>query len=390
MPDPERFTEVIGGVVAQAGASAKHVRIFGEMVALLADEGNHAATVALEGLWNDLRKQQRFTLFCAYPMDHLGGATLDELLSDVCASHSHVIPAESYSSLSTEDERLRAIAALQQKAQSLEAEIEERRRAEDALRRTEEELRDLLQTRDEFLSAAAHDLKNPLASVKAHAQLLRRRVDREGVPDPAHVLQGLASIEASVTKMAALVNELLDAARLQLGEPIDLNLSGVDLVDLASRLAADFQHATERHQIRVEAPIELRGEWDPERLERVLSNLLDNAIKYSPQGGEILLTLGREEEPDGGCAALTIRDQGLGIPAADLPRVFERFHRGANVVGQIRGTGIGLMGARQIVELHGGTIQVESQEGVGTTFTVRLPLPAAVATPGEEATSAAI
>jgi signal transduction histidine kinase len=109
------------------------------------------------------------------------------------------------------------------------------------------------------------------------------------------------------------------------------------------------------------------------RLERVLENLLSNAIKYSPEGGSITVAIA-DEEIGGPWAVLTVRDQGLGIPAADLPRVFERFQRARNVEGRIGGTGIGLASARQIVEQHGGTIAAESAEGTGSTFTVRLPL----------------
>jgi signal transduction histidine kinase len=111
------------------------------------------------------------------------------------------------------------------------------------------------------------------------------------------------------------------------------------------------------------------GDWDGPRLRRVLDNLLSNAIKYSPAGGEVVVTLAA----DGDSAVLRVRDQGLGIPAEDLPHIFERFRRARNAA-EIVGTGLGLSGARQLVEQHGGTIQVESQEGAGSTFTVRLPL----------------
>jgi signal transduction histidine kinase len=117
---------------------------------------------------------------------------------------------------------------------------------------------------------------------------------------------------------------------------------------------------------------ELVGLWDTMRLARVLGNLLDNAIKYSPAGGTITVALGRDERAEGAWAMLAVRDQGMGIPAADLPHIFERFHRGSNVVGRI--AGIGLATARQIVEQHGGTITVESRPNKGSTFTVRLPL----------------
>jgi signal transduction histidine kinase len=109
-------------------------------------------------------------------------------------------------------------------------------------------------------------------------------------------------------------------------------------------------------------------------MERVIRNMLDNAIKYSPAGGDIVVRADAEECGDGTWAVLAIQDRGIGIPAADLPFVFDRFHRGGNVAGRIAGSGIGLTGARQIVEQHGGAIAVESREGEGSTFTLRLPL----------------
>jgi signal transduction histidine kinase len=148
-------------------------------------------------------------------------------------------------------------------------------------------------------------------------------------------------------------------------------------VALAHQVVGEFQPAATRHQLRVEASAPLLvGLWDAARLDRVLANLLSNAIKYSPAGGTIGVRLSRQDDAKGSWALLVVEDHGLGIPAADLPHVFERFHRGANVSGKIRGAGIGLAGVCQIVEQHGGTIVVESQEGHGATFTVRLPLPA--------------
>ena len=122
-------------------------------------------------------------------------------------------------------------------------------------------------------------------------------------------------------------------------------------------------------------PPRLLGSWDAVRLERVLSNLVGNAIKYSPDGGPVAIELSSEVDGQArGWAVIQVRDQGVGIPSQDRPHVFERFRRGGNVERHIAGTGIGLFGSRQIVEQHGGTIGVESEEGVGSTFTVRLPL----------------
>jgi signal transduction histidine kinase len=248
------------------------------------------------------------------------------------------------------------------------------REAAEARDRAAAELQQQLRARDEFLSSAAHDLKNPLANMKAQAQLLQRRAAR-GTLQPDQIVRGLAQIDASATRMAGLVNELLDTARLQLGQPLELRLGRTDLVALVARHVSEHQDATERHSLCLEAEVpELMGEWDAERLERVLANLLGNAITYSPGGGEIVVRVGREAGSEGHWAVVAVQDRGLGIPAADLPHVFERFHRGRNVVGRIGGTGIGLAGAQSIVDSHGGTISVESQDGAGSTFTVRLPL----------------
>jgi signal transduction histidine kinase len=113
---------------------------------------------------------------------------------------------------------------------------------------------------------------------------------------------------------------------------------------------------------------------DESRIERVVRNMLDNAIKYSPAGGDVTVRARREENDGGSWAVVTIEDRGLGIPAADLPYVFDRFRRGANVRRHIAGSGIGLTGAKQIVAQHGGAITVRSVEGEGSTFTLRLPL----------------
>jgi signal transduction histidine kinase len=174
--------------------------------------------------------------------------------------------------------------------------------------------------------------------------------------------------------MASLIDEMLDAAHLQTGKLLELNRSPTDLAALAETVAEETQRSTTRHTIRVVADATaLVGHWDEHWLRRVLANLLNNAVKYSPAGGEVVVRVGREDDVAGAWATLAVSDQGVGIPAADRPHLFERFHRGRNT-SRIRGTGIGLTGARQIAEQHGGEIAVASVEGEGSTFTVRLPL----------------
>jgi PAS domain S-box-containing protein len=230
------------------------------------------------------------------------------------------------------------------------------------------------QLREEFLATVSHDLKNPLGGVKATAQLLLRRLRRGEPPDPARLERGLAAIDQAASRMVGLIDDLVDAARLRAGEALDLRPEPVDLVALARRCVEQYAATTQEHALRVVAEVpELVGTWDGARLERVVANLLTNAIKYSPGGGAVVVRVAREADAAGSWAVLSVRDRGLGIPAADLPRVFDRFRRGTNV-GGIGGAGLGLAGAARIVEQHGGAVGVESAEGRGTTVTVRLPL----------------
>jgi signal transduction histidine kinase len=209
-PQPDRFAAIVGEIVARAAEGERRVRIFGELVALLWAEEKYAGALALENLWNELRQTHSFTLLCGYPLSSFGGEALAEPLSEVCAEHSRVIPAESYTALPSPEERLRAIALLQQKAGSLQAEIAERKRVEDALERT-------LRLQEESLSAIAHDLRTPLAVLHGQVQLLRRRAARGGL-DEETILQGLEQIEGKSRNMAQLINELVAVARQSAAE----------------------------------------------------------------------------------------------------------------------------------------------------------------------------
>jgi signal transduction histidine kinase len=231
-----------------------------------------------------------------------------------------------------------------------------------------------LHTRDEFLATASHDLKNPLTSVKIQVQLLRRRAaSLESVPATA-VIEVAERVDSIVTQAATLVDELLDVARLQLQRPLELERRSMDLVPLVREVVAEFAAVAEQHTFHLEVEgDELSGAWDERRLRRVLDNLLSNAVKYSPAGGEIRIELGRTSLERSFGALLTVRDQGIGIPRAEVPQLFERFRRGSNVIGRIPGTGIGLASVRAIVESHGGTIQLQSEEGQGTCVVVCLP-----------------
>jgi signal transduction histidine kinase len=255
--------------------------------------------------------------------------------------------------------------AEEERATLLAAEQEARRTAEAALA-----------VRDQFLSAITHDLGQPLTAIRTAAQLGARELSGSSPLNLARLRELLAYIEAGALRVAALAAELVDLARIQSGRQIDLVMQLADLVALVRAEVTLQQGITTAHAFRMDVPDgPLWCACDRLRIGRVLANLLDNAVKYSPDGGVVNVRLGTEVAAGRRQAVLTVRDQGMGIPAADLAHIGEAFYRAGNVAGVVRGTGIGLAGVKQIVAQHGGTVTIASAEGSGTTVTVRLPLP---------------
>jgi signal transduction histidine kinase len=378
--DAARFMEVIGGAISRAAKSGRQVRVFGEMVSLLVADGYPAAAILLEELWNDLLAHHThgFSLFCAYPIDHFAGESQQDLFGDVCSAHSQVVPAESYLALPTANDRLRAIAELQQKAQSLETEIAERQLAEERLRRAleaEHEARldaeAALHVRDEFLSIAAHELRNPLACLSLHAQVALRRLSHSEKPDTALTEHSLQSICGQAGRLSRLLDRLLDVSRLEADHlTLHLQRRPTDLTVLVEQVVSTTRAWTDRHPIALETPASLQAWIDPLRLEQVLANLLDNAIKHSPHGEPIAVTLSL---PAPGTIELAVSDRGIGIPIEARDRIFERFFQ-ARPEDATQGLGLGLYVSRQIVELHGGEIRADFPAGGGTRFVVTLPI----------------
>ena len=236
------------------------------------------------------------------------------------------------------------------------------------VRRREEELTEAVSMRDEFFSVAAHELKTPITSLRGFAQLAIRQLDKEGTLDPARARQVLQVIDQQSRKLSDLVTQLLDASRLEDGR-LMLNKEPTDLVELVRAVMSSVQGGTEQHEITLHAPPSLTVVADPLRLEQVFTNLFDNAIKYSPLGGEIEVQV---ESPDGEAARISVRDHGIGIPEERRARIFDRFYQahGNNYLG---GMGLGLYISREIVVLHGGEIKADFPEDGGTRFVVSVP-----------------
>ncbi len=375
-PEAGRFTEVIGSVIASVTDGRSRVRAFGEMVAVLWAEGNYTAALRLEELWNDLQKSHTFSLFCAYPMHGFGGKRFVEPHSGVCTVHSRVIPAESYADLANPDARLRAIAQLQQKAHSLEAEIADRQRAEEALRvalvreqmaRSEAETANRM--KDEFLANVSHELRTPLNAIIGWAHLLR-----SGNLDESTMARAMETIDRNAKSQAQLIEDILDVSRVITGK-LRLNNEPIDIASVINAAIDSVQLAVDSKDIQLAVSLDPSARHtigDSSRLQQVVWNLLANAIKFTPSGGRIEVKVQRVARN----LQIRVSDTGEGINPTFLPFIFDRFRQADGTTTRKHGgLGLGLAIVRHLVELHGGTIKAESSgEGQGATFTIRLPL----------------
>jgi signal transduction histidine kinase len=231
-----------------------------------------------------------------------------------------------------------------------------------------------IKLRDEVLAGVSHDLAGPLARIRLYAELIQAESAIVQPDDSAEQLNGWSErIVAATISMKSLMQELVDVARLQMGHALSLDLSETDLVGLARRLVGEHQAAGRLVTLQSNSD-HVVGLWDEPRLSRVVGNLLDNALNYSPPSTWIEVNVDAlSESQTGDLALLQVRDRGRGIPPDDLPRVFERYFRGSNVATHASGSGLGLAVARQIVEQHGGAIDIESELGTGTLVSLRLP-----------------
>ena len=227
-----------------------------------------------------------------------------------------------------------------------------------------------IRTRDAFLSLASHELKTPVTSLVAYSELLLRRAAREqtiGERDQ----RALQVMYQQAERLARLIDTLLDVSRIESGY-VDLDLRPVDLGQLVQRVVDNNAMILEHHAFDIERPEEpvlING--DVLRLEQVVQNLVQNAVKYSPGGGSISIVVERRAEH----GTITVTDHGIGIAKEALPHLFQRFYRAEGVVKtMISGMGLGLFIVHDIVTRHGGSVEVSSSEGVGSTFVVYLPI----------------
>jgi PAS domain S-box-containing protein len=243
---------------------------------------------------------------------------------------------------------------------------EEQRRSLMLEQRARSAAEESLLARDRFLSIASHELKTPVASLRLAAESLVR-AHQHGRLDERRLTSGLARVMTSTQRLGSLVDELLDVSRLT-ADVTDLVRTPTDLVALVDEVILRFDDGEVR-RIHLDAPTRLEIDADGSRLDQVITNLVDNAMKYSPADQPIVVQVA--DGPD--AATITVTDRGIGVEPATRASLFDAFSRGSNAE-HVNGLGLGLFISHQIVERHGGSIETQpGADGTGTTFVVRLP-----------------
>jgi signal transduction histidine kinase len=227
--------------------------------------------------------------------------------------------------------------------------------------------KELEKVKDEFVATASHDLRNPITTIKGYSHLIK-----QAGPMNEHQLDFIQRIQNAAIHMSELVDNMLDLTKMDLG--VELSRQSVDMAFMLAQLADEFKPqagAKEQTLTLEQTNLSSFVEGDTLKLGQALRNLVSNAIKYTPNGGRVTLVL--EHAYDS--INIRIKDTGYGIPASDLPHIFDRFYRVRNNGhDEIQGSGLGLAIVKSIAQQHGGDVTVESEQGKGSCFTMVLPL----------------
>jgi signal transduction histidine kinase len=372
-PDASRFEATVGALVKRRRVAFPSVplRACGEMVDLLWGEANAEAALRLEALWNALATAQQFSMLCAYALSRFGGTVHAGGFAEVCDQHAEVRPAESWTFVDEIDPRGREVARLQQRARSLEAEIEHRKRLEQALRdaldeghRKEALLQEAVRARDDFISIASHELRNPLHAVHLQILSLLHAAQRQELTSE-WALARLGRTSDSITRLGRLLDNLLDVSRITAGR-LALEVEDVDFGAVVQAVVGRSREQAGAVSLTLDVQ-SVTGRWDRLRLDQIITNLLSNALKYGAGHPVVVRLTGNAE-----VATLEVEDRGIGIDETQRVRLFTRFEHG--VPSRFEGGfGLGLWITHQIVEAMGGTIAVSSEPGQGSVFSVVLP-----------------
>ncbi|CAH2903510.1 MAG: Chemotaxis protein methyltransferase CheR (EC [uncultured Paraburkholderia sp.] len=376
-PDETRF---VSTVVAKAAQRGEPLHAFGEMVALLCEQGQGEAALRLEELWNRLAERHRFSLFCGYPDKLFPSAEHTPLFRHICHAHHHVLPGSALRNAGNKELHLR-LALAEQRARSLEDEMNRRKAAEHQRDTDREvllsELREANGAKDAFLAMLGHDLRNPRAPIVSALELMERR----GTDSTA---RERAVIQRHVDHLARLVDDLLDVSRMIRGN-VELDRQLVDVHEVVVKAVEMTRVLVQRraHRLNIEVDGALKCLADPARLVQAIANLLINAARYTEPGGVITVSAAGT---DADTLRIGVRDTGIGIAPDALPRIFDILYQGTQTIDRAHGgLGIGLALARNFVELHGGHVEAASGgRGCGSQFTIVLPCAPSPAMAGSE------
>jgi len=314
-PDPTLFRQSIGRIVEKAGAAGRPIRAFGEMVALLWADGNHAAAIRLEELWNDLAKKHSFALFCAYSMDGFQSETHAHPFGKICSHHTRVIPAESYAALYSLDDRLREISGLQQKARALEVEVERRKQAETALEVRLVEIEGLNARLKRAVTETHHRVKNNLQFISALVEM-QKMTDRESVP-----MSELVRLGQNIQALGVIHDILTVKSR----EDTETQLASVKAVleQLLPLLEGTLGNRSITASIE---DVALPGK-QATAVALIANELVSNAGKHGSESIEISVTT------EGSTVCLAVCDDGPGFPDDFDPESYA--HTGLDLVENI-------------------------------------------------------
>ncbi len=352
-PDRDRFFASVGGELARLheASAGRRIRAYGEMVDVLWQAGNRHAAIMLESLWNQLAAQRSFALLCAYVIGNCYRAADVAAFATVCDAHTAVVRSDGF------DERTRV----------LEHEIAHRKEVEAALRAAlareqsaREDAERTLRFNELFAGMLGHDLRNPLGTITMGASHLVRSHESERVTRTA------TRIVSSAERMSRMVDQLLDLTRLRTGAAFTLARTRFDLADLWRRIGDELAAGS---RLAVYARGDTNGEWDRDRIGQVAATTVHNALAYQPQDAPVEVIVDGDDRES---LAVRIHNDAA-IPGELVPVLFEPFRGLDRRSAHTRGLGLGLYIAQQIITAHGGTIDVATSEGFGTTVSICLP-----------------
>lgn len=355
LPDRTAFRKSVAPILVEAMRCFPSVRAFGEMVNLLWARGNVPATLRLEHEWNELRREYDFTLFCSYGLDHFKRGADSSGFRDICDAHSFALPSTNLVEITARNTQLRYIAELEQKAKALEGEIAERKRAEEALAQSNEELRS-------FAYSVSHDLKEPLRTIRMYLQLVERLGKKTLAGEP-RIERSIRFVIDAAGRMDALLAGTLAYARL------DADKQSTTIVD--ANAVFDEAVANLEDSIRNAGATVTRANLPKVKafriqLAQVFQNLISNGIKFRGNAPPVIhVEAAREDQTDPWIFSIT--DNGMGIPPEYQERVFVAFQR-LHTSGEYPGSGLGLSICRKVIEKMGGRMWVESEAGKGSRF----------------------